>query len=727
MRISQQENETLATNWMNGIFDLTSLHGQNTGIQYPIIPDPRAYGQPDELAKRTIKALRCCLGVAPGFNSSDGGGTWNQYTWVGDGSAKTGPYTDPFGGYEMWDLPDCPPGTMCPSSDTCKNLFKSVLDGSNTNVTMNLNDFGSASYPTDFSLDPTATTNVPEETMMNPAYYAKAYCEMMSGGATTTLSTVMGLDDDINTLCRKAMYNYCISPVTVDVINDGNYWNAPLGATTPPANNANYAKQSYELPLKIFSQGCNMWFKNDLQEVMPSDYGTRDMLLGSACQRLQVDGWYNPVGPDQSPLLQAFVTSDGKINDAVTGNVIDLSYVGSASATTGQGSIPTLLANTCNCFLMGSGCQGSSGSNCSYQYCGAGIDNEVKIDYGHPASTITPLNTPVDLTPYTNIIGTGGISLGDSSWTRYQDPTAPSWQTGLDTTNFTCATGNAPQGMTISGDEAGGSGNCYTGCNYINEYDVCWNASPTNRKYSGELLGGTSQWNCDFSEQFSGINTCDPTKGDSYSCYGDCEHGSNDKNGSPFPSCGTQTWFDNTLNLNPGEIKTKQNRTPGKSDVMDTPYWQNFYSGASEQVSSANIPNIGTIYNPNRSTLSSDSTCNSSSSIKPYNLQFIPATQCVISQTNSLNNQGIITGSVGVSNIGSCDISNIFEGHDQIAFLTYMGAVDCTGKTEVCWDNNSFVLLMELQLLLTVYQLEKIVWCVELPVIQNHLLHLLNL
>lgn len=681
--INEDENNTLVNNWLNGTFDLTTIHGKTTNIQNPIIPDLRAYGQPDELAKRTIKALRCCLGVQPGFKSSDGGA---------NGGPKTDADVDPYGGYEIWDLADCPPGTMCPSSDTCKDLFKSVLDGSNQHITMNLNDFGAASYPTDFSLDGNATSGVSEKILMNPAWYAKAYCELMSGGATKTLSTVMGLDDDVNTLCRKAMYNYCMSPVTVDVINDGNYWNAPLGATTPPANNANYSKMSYELPLNIFSQGCNLWFKNELQEVMPSDYGTRNMLLGSACQRLQVDGWINPVAPDQSPILQAFVTNDGKIKD-VNGNVIDLSYVGSATATTGQGSIPTLIANTCNCFLRGSQCQGNTGSNCSYQYCGAGMDTEVKIDYGNPKPVIRPLNTSVDLTPYTNMTGPGNVPLGDSSWTRYQDPTAPSWKTGLDTTNFTCATGKAPQGMTISGDEAGGAGNCFTGCNYVNEYDICWNASPTNRKYSGELLGGTTQWNCDFTEEFKGINTCDPSKGDSYSCYGDCEHGNVDKNGSPYPSCGTQTWFDNTLNLNPGEIKVKKNRTPGKSDITDDPYWQNFYSGNSTYVSSAHIPGVGTVYNPSRSILSSDPYCNSLSSIKPYNLQFAVSSDCIISQGNIANNQGIITGSIGISNLGSCNISSIFpSGNAKMAFLTYMGATDCTGKSEVCWNNNSFCL-----------------------------------
>jgi hypothetical protein len=676
---SEEENNTLVHNWMNGIFDLTTLHGQNTGIDNPFIPDTRAYGQPDELAKRTIKALRCCLGTGPGFKSSDGF----------KGGPKTQPNKDPFGGSEMWILSDCPPGVICPSSDTCKDLFKSVLDGTNEHVTMDLNDFGSPSYPTGFSLDTNATGGVSEDILLNPAYYAKAYCEMMSGGSTKTLTPAMGLDDDINTLCRKAMYNYCISPVNVDVINNSNYWNAPILASTPPDKNGTYSKTTYDLPLKIFTQGCNMWFKNELQQVMPSDYGTRDMLLGSACQKLQVDGWYNPVGPDQSPLLQAFVNKSGKITDK-SGTVFDLSYIGSASATSGTGSIPGLLANTCNCFLLGSKCQGSSGSNCSYQYCGAGIGGQIKIDTGNPTEIISPLNTPVDLSPYTSKLGADGKAIGDSSWTKYQDVVAPGWTTGLKSTNFTCAEGNAGQGTTISANEAGGTSNCFSNCNYVNEYDVCWNASPTNRKYSGEMLGGNTRWNCDFSEH-SG-DTCDPSKETSYSCYGDCENGTTKKDGTKFPSCGTQTWFDSNLSLNPGEMKVKQNRSVGKSDIMDTPYWQNFYSDASEHVSSANIPNIGSIYNPSRSLLASDSVCGSVSSIKPYNTQFMAANQCIISQTVSVNNQGTISGAVGINQVGSCNASSIFQGHDQFNFLRYMGTTDCTGQDTVCWNNNNFCL-----------------------------------
>jgi hypothetical protein len=678
---SEIENNQLAINWLNGIFDITTLHGKDTGIPNPIIADPRAHGQPDKLKERAIKAMRCCLGVNPGFKSSDGGT---------DGSSKTGPDKDPYGGLEIWDLHDCPPGVMCPSSDTCKTLFKSIMNGTNEHITMDLNDFGSASYPKDFSLDSNNSGSISQEVLSNPAYYAKAYCELMSGGATKTLSTVMGLDDEINTLCRKAMYNYCLSPVEVDVISDGNYWNASLGATTQPINNSNYSKSTYQLPLNIFSQGCNMWFKNELQNVMPSDYGTRDMLLGSACQRLQVDGWYNPVGPDQSPLLQAFVAKDGTIKDK-SGRILDLSYIGSANSTSGDGSIPGLLANTCNCFLLGSKCQGGSGSNCSYQYCGAGVNNEVTIDYGNPATNISPLNTPVDLTPFTDKLGSNNKPLGDSSWTRYQDTTAPSWKTGLDTTNFTCASGSAPQGMTIVGDEAGGSGNCHTACNYVNEYDVCWNASPENRKYSGELLGGSTEWNCNFGDSFENINTCDPNKGTSYSCFGDCEHGINKNDGTSFPSCGTQSWFDSNLGLNPAEIKIKKNRSVDRSDIMDVPYWQNFYSGASEQVSSVTIPNIGSVYNPSRSILASDPVC-STTGIKPYNLQFAVENQCVISQSISSNNQGVIVGSVGISQLGSCNTSDIFQGHDKIAFLTYMGANDCTGKDTICWNNNNFCL-----------------------------------
>lgn len=678
---SEDENNSLVTNWLNGMFDMTSFHGIPSGIKTPVFSDPRVAGQPEEIAKRNIKAMRCCLGIDPGFQSVDGGP---------NGGPKTGPEADPYGGLEIWNLEDCPPGVMCPSSDTCKNLYKSVLDGTNPNISMNLNHFGSASYPAGFSLvNGSDTANVSEELLLDPAYYVKAYCELMSGGGAKTITPLMGFDDEINTLCRKAMYKYCSEPVEVNVINQSTQSTQPPNTPNTPntPTQPTLAKSTYTLPLRIFDQGCNRWFKNELTAVMPSDYGTRDMILGSACQRLQVDGWYNPVGPDQSPLITSFINNTGQITDT-SGEVIDLSYNGSSTA-----SIAQLLSDTCNCFLLGGGC---GASNCSYQYCGAGIDTSstTNIDFGQPPTAQTPLNSPVDLTPYSSRLDQNGNSMGDGSWTKFQDPslTAPSWSTGLNTNNFTCAEGTPVQGMII-GNEAGGTSNCYTACNYVNEYDVCWNASPTNRKYSGELLGGTTQWNCKFSEGFT--NTCDPSKSTTYSCFGDCEHGTvSEVTGTQFPSCGTQTWFDSTLNLSPGEINSKNNYGVGatRAAIMDTPYWQNFYSGASEQVSSAYIPNVGMISNPNRAMISSDPVCASATSIKPYNSQFAAQTTCAISQTQSINNQGTISGSVGVSQVGSCNVSNIFQGHNEYNFLTYMGATDCTGKNQNCWNSNNFCL-----------------------------------
>ena len=372
---SDSENQSLVNDWLSGKMS-TSKYGGTQDIQ-----DPTA--SPTELQNRIIKAMRCCLGLAPGFQSVDGNG----------GSPKTGPGTDSLTpnvpGSERWLQEDCPPGVVCPSSQTCKQLFQTVMNGDNPNLQMDLNDFGSMYFPKSYSLDGTDGTkpisNVTD--MLNPAYYAKAYCELMSGGANKNasgqLDSPLGFDDEINTMCRKAMYKYCSSPVEVSLITDGNYWSNPLASTTSTnTNTSNYFMSSYSLPLNIFSESCYNWFSQELTNVLPSDYGTRDMLLGSACQRLQVDGWYNPANPAGSPLLTSFVNSTGQITD-VNGRVLDLTHshgpppysgVGTFSATdttSPTSGIPALLQQTCSCFLLGSTCTG----NCSYQYCSMGTNN----------------------------------------------------------------------------------------------------------------------------------------------------------------------------------------------------------------------------------------------------------------------------------------------------------------------------------------------------------------
>jgi len=712
---SADENGQLVSNWLNGVFNIDTIHGFSTqlgpnGGPLGDIPDPRATQA--ELQNRTIKAMRCCLGLDPGFVSIDGN----------NGSPKLVPNSDPYGGNEIWFQSECPPGTVCPSSDTCKELFKSVMSGTNSNITMNLNDFGSASYPTTYTLTglngtlpnpPTNTTPAVSSVvdMMNPAYYAKAYCEMMSGASKANTGTgAMGFDDEINTLCRKTMYTYCASPVEVSLINTGNYWSnlTPLVGNNP--NISDYFRSSYRLPLNIFSESCYAWFgggSNNLDEVMPSDYGTRDMLLGAACQRLQVDGWYNPVNPAGSPLLTSFVSSGGQITDT-TGRVLDLSHTGkiSSSSTDSMTGIPGLLANTCSCFLQGSTCTG----NCSYQYCSAGVNNQngpgqINIDFGTKSTSTKSTNSnAIDLTPYTNISG------GDGSWTKWNDRGAPApGSPGINTSNFTCANGSPLPGTTFSGNNEGGAcgspsnptpcaSSCFRDCNYVNEYDVCWNAGPINRKYSATMLGLSPVWNCNDSttEGFQS-NSCDAYSG--YSCMGECDINKIDSKGNLIPNCGTIMWFDTPLGLNPGEIAKKQNQPsiPTQANITNYPYWQNYYSNVNTNVLSATIPGgFGTISDQSGATsIASDTNyCSSPNSIKPYNLSINQPTGCTITQTTSFNNQGIIGGNIGISNIATCDTSDsIFKNPEaKISFLTYMGANNCSGvgSTTDCWNTDPF-------------------------------------
>lgn len=704
---SESENTKLAQDWVNGRLDLSVLHGEPTGINSTLV-DPRMMG--DNKKIRMTKAMRCCLGVSPGFDYKVKGSN-GLYTEV------KGPNPDDFGGDEMWNLSDCPPGMMCPSSDACKELFKGIMDGSNIHMQMDLDDFGKAGYADDFTLKQNGTsatgTALDLDVLTNPAYYAKAYCELMSGGGGigdgAKINSTMGFDDEVNTLCRKTMYKYCSEPVTVDLIKDANYF-----GSDGFSSGVTYAKDTYQLPLKMFTKGCNMWMKNDLTHVMPSDYGTRDMLLGKSCQKLQADGWYNPVAPHMSPLLAAFVDKDGKVTDSKTGKIYDLNH-----STTG-GGVPQLMSDTCNCFLQGSKCQSTKSSNCSYQYCGAGTDQSVSIDYGN--NTTIPksnINSPVDLTPYSSKLDSNGKPLGDSSWSRYQSLISPAWSSGLDGNNFTCATGSISDSPgLLLGEEAGGTSNCYVGCNYVNEYDVCWNASPTNRKYSGPMLGNDIAWGCDFKKSnggnggvegfengkgFEGFengengDTCDPNRG-GYSCFGDCEYDSVDSKGNKIPNCGTKTWFDKKIGLTPKEKLVKSTRSEGKADIMNTPYWQNFYSGASKNVASVDIRGIGLITNPQRSQLEAVSSCASSvTSIKPYNSKFDQQQTCIITQTTSFNNQGNISGSVGVNQSGFCNTSNVFEDDSaKTDFLKYMGSALCSdnngGGNSECLKSSNFCL-----------------------------------
>lgn len=173
---------------------------------------------------------------------------------------------------------DSRPGFACPKSKACRELFKS-LDPKN---------FGE-DYPENYTLDQGGETN-----------YLKAYCELMKD------------DPEMETHCRKLMYNWCAEPVENGEI---------------------------KYPLKVFHKNCRDWCGRErLSESLPDQKGVCDMLYGKACQQLQADGWIKPNNWNLSPLKEF-------------------------------GYDPGVLKKSCGCFLMGSEC---GQDNCSLMYCGAG-------------------------------------------------------------------------------------------------------------------------------------------------------------------------------------------------------------------------------------------------------------------------------------------------------------------------------------------------------------------
>ena len=681
---SDAENATLAINWINGVYQLGTIHGKSTGLSDSYRPDPR--NNETENLDRRIKAMRCCLGLNPGFESVD-----NKNV------VKLGPKDDPYGGKEMWGSIDCPPGLTCPSSDACKKLFKDIISGSDelkldtgdfsqySNIKMDLNDFASMSYPDYFVLDNITgnsfTSNIlstiqstvapgtypKKEDMSNPAYYAKAYCELMSGASDPGSNTGnFGFDDSVNTICRKAMYKYCSSDVSVNVL---------------PEKETEYISGTYKLPLNIYTEECFNWFKNDLAEVLPSDYGTRDMLLGSTCQKLQNDGWYSVEGPSSSEILSKFVDSSGHITDT-SGRVLDLTHNGRFSSTNSSSitGLPGLLAQTCNCFLTGSKCYTTgSSSNCSYQYCSAGSNNkditDTVINYGSSSSAgLNDIKGTVDLTKYTNLSG------GDGSWTEFTDTGAPSWSRGINNSNFTCAgqTTTSP-GSQISNVEPGLASNCYIGCNYVNEYDIAWNASPLNRKFSGEMLGSDNEW------EINADGSPNSYSSGKYGVFGDCPVDSNGE-----PNCGTDSFFTEKMGLSPKEVKKKNMYNPNRSNITNTPLWQNIYSAGK----SIHIDGWGTVDDSKNKGVFSNNIC-ATNGIRPYNTSPVATKSCNISQTTAFNNQGTISGNVGISQLAECNFSNgLFNGDttnvQKIAFLKYLGDknncsnIDCYNKSNFC-------------------------------------------
>jgi len=141
---------------------------------------------------------------------------------------------------------------------------------------------------------------------------------------------------------------------------------------------------SYQLPARIFTQPCQQWCigggtseqdssRAGLQDVMPDQYGVCDMMMGSACQSMQADGWFNKNinNPDiidlaDNNFLDIFTNGKGQFTDSNDTTYTMASSQGNLDNRGGES-----IKDSCGCFLMGSKCEDG---NCSYFYCGAGTD-----------------------------------------------------------------------------------------------------------------------------------------------------------------------------------------------------------------------------------------------------------------------------------------------------------------------------------------------------------------
>ena len=375
---TQEENTTLATNWVNGTFDLTPYGGPNNYEPFT----------EDEKAQNVLEAVRCCAGLPP------------QYSEALDEENV---------GYRKVSRKDCMPATACLTSTFCTELMTQLFEGKLPgNRQIKWEDFGT-SYPENYNPLGGQGKSTKDQ-LDNLAYYGKMYCEMLGGGDGPSTNNNINesrpslgctYDKKVRTLCRKAMYNYAIEPVEVAKRSD----------IVPDSEN-DYLLDSYKLPLRIFDAETYKWCKEGnggLKDSLPDPEGVCDMLLGRTCQQLQVDGWIDPSNFFKSKLLDVFINDDGtwvekengKVHTGVDGNTIQ---------------------KTCSCFLLGSGCQSG---DCSYFYCGSGTDSERgpdKVsfrDFGSKQQN-TQLNTEVSLKTLN-----GGYGC------------TPRWNEGVDS-NFTC-------------------------------------------------------------------------------------------------------------------------------------------------------------------------------------------------------------------------------------------------------------------------------------------------
>ena len=524
-----KENAYYAQLWLDGLWDMSKYVPESDYSKYNLSSEGLLSEDltTEELRSRRVEAIRCCLGLTPDYKDN-----------------KIDKTRERFEG--------CRPGFNCPSSIGCGILFDRVMSGdwSEEEGGFDSYDFGS-NYPENYSLE-----DSDDAKMENTGYYAKAYCQQMSGGrfpqdnirekqgSVPAIGCGRSFAGEIS--CRKTIYNYCVEPVEMELQD------SEVGGGV----NSDIDKIRY--PTRVFTDNCFNWCNLDSGELdieLPGQKGVCDMAVGKTCQQLQVDGWIDPTNWENSKILK-FADKDGNW------------YEDGDETKIHNNLTAERLKNTCGCFLLGMNC---GNNNCSLSYCGAGTDG----NKGRGKVTLFDFKDYPEDNP-SNFSTNNMKAIYDYDGPQSTDK----WRSNVDNVGFDCI-------KTLdSGDEIG---RCFDGCNYVNFNDTCWMASPDERRQNTVVQSGSegfknlNEWACQDKGEAIG-DSCDPYN-NSYGCFGYCNMGNYNQN-NPEGNCGTPDWFDYKMGITPNEVDYKN-----KKDIYESnpalnnrkanssiywPKWQNF-------------------------------------------------------------------------------------------------------------------------------------------------------
>ena len=655
------ENSVLAHLWVEGLWDM-SKYVQTTEYSKYGLDEKGIMSEgvsEEELKERRIESVRCCLGLTPKYTTNT-----NDYNSIDDTSER---------------FEGCRPGFLCPSSIGCSILLDSLFsrEWDEDQGGFDSYYFGE-NYPEKYNL--AGSEELTNEIMQNTAYYAKAYCQEMSGGKRIDdldINTGCGRSKDAIIGCRKMMYNYCSESVEMEL------------QESEVGNDVKSTKIKY--PTRIFTDNCFGWCDVDsdvLETELPDQEGVCDMMVGKTCQQLQVDGWINPYNWEASKILK-FADKDGEW------------YENRDTSKTHTGLDAQRLKDICGCFLLGSEC---GNKNCSISYCGAGTDGNkgpgpVKIFNNADYPENNPYNFEVD--DMKTIYDYDGLQQSTTKWTD-----------SIDADTFDCRKDY------IDGSS---TGKCFTGCNYVNYNDTCWLANPEERRqntiFSQETFKNYNDWECGDRGHTIG-DSCDPYN-KTYGCFGYCNMGEYNEN-SPEGNCGTPDWFNHKMGITPNEVKYKTEKQIFESNPQLNnlkanksrywPKWQNFYVNWNE---SAYLAPPGTVKVPgwgsfkvgnngkpspyNNTPIQQDQNqglcnypaCSGMNALKPYSIQksevFGCGTTCSVSLQTNITNQGYVGGGIisTLNGEGACKTENtdwetsVLSATERSNYATYMGSNNC--------------------------------------------------